>query len=44
MVQRTNVDHNEKTIVHSIEGEEVFGVAQWRELCNFLGQQIIIIT
>ncbi len=43
MVQISNVD-NEKTIVHSIEGEEIFGVAQWRELCNFLGQQRIIIT
>lgn len=42
MVQRSNVD-NEKTIVHSIEGEEVFGIAQQRELCNFLGQQKIII-
>lgn len=42
MVQRSNVD-NEKTIVHSIEGEEVFGIAQQRELCNFLGQQRIII-
>jgi hypothetical protein len=43
MVQRSNVD-SEKTIVHSIEREEVFGVAQQRELCNFLGQQRIIIT